>query len=159
MEQSDVSAEAEVEQHFADRPFEDCRPGRRLDTLHIHKLPIRCFKAPGLKGPSAEQIASVFGQFGGLVRFQVVQTGADGSLNFQLYLQYVEPIVARAECAWSRVVSSSRHSVRNSTRLCRYETKDTALQSYRALSGRKLAQPLKAREFVAELKVDVDRTG
>lgn len=102
MEQSDVSAEAEVEQHFADRPFEDCRPGRRLDTLHIHKLPIRCFKAPGLKGPSAEQIASVFGQFGGLVRFQVVQTGADGSLNFQLYLQYVEPIVARERSALGR---------------------------------------------------------
>jgi hypothetical protein len=28
-----------------------------------------------------------------------------------------------------------------------------------AFAGRKLAQPLKAREFVAELRVDVDTTG
>jgi hypothetical protein len=83
----DASAEDDATREFSRRPFDQCLAGRRLDTLHIHKLPIRCFKAPGIKGPSAEQIAAVFGRTGGLTRFQVVQD-AEGTLNFRLYIQF-----------------------------------------------------------------------
>lgn len=159
------AGEVETTRTFSGQIFEDRPPGRRLDTVHIHKLPIRCFKAPGVKGPSAEQIAAVFGQFGGLVRFQVVQTEAEGTLNFQLYLQYVS----------GSAVCGRLHALEIATlwhfgaHLCvartlfgplsRFDSPEATLRSMMAFAGRKLAQPLKAREFVAELRVDVDTSG